>query len=72
MDRSDADCLLELLRACTWAPPGSDDSVVDVNSQKAASVLKESAVWKKNVHVQNWLCNCKLGQPTREFPYLGD
>ena len=51
LERSDADCLLELLRACAWAPPGSGDSAVDVNYQKAVSVLKESAVWKKNVHV---------------------
>ena len=55
LERSDADCLLELLRACAWAPPGSDESTVGVNYQKAVSVLKESAVWKKNVHVQNWL-----------------
>ena len=55
LERSDADCLLELLRACAWAPPGSGDSAVDVNYQKDVSALKESAVWKKNVHVQNWL-----------------
>ena len=53
LERSDADCLLELLRACAWAQPGSDDSAVDVNYQKAVSLLMESAVWKKNVHVQN-------------------
>ena len=55
LDRSDADCLLDLLRACAWAPPGTDDSVLEVNYLKAVSVLKESAVWKTNVHVQNWL-----------------
>ena len=54
LERSDADCLLELLRACAWAPPGSGDTAVDVSYQKAVSVLKESAVWK-NVQVQNWL-----------------
>ena len=55
LERSDADCLLELLCACAWAPPGSGDSTVEVNYQKAVSVLKKSAVWKKNVHAQNWL-----------------
>ena len=63
LERSDAECLLELLRACTWAPPGSDKSTVGVNYQKAVSVLKESAVWKKNVHVQNWLTSNWLNHP---------
>ena len=31
LEWSNADCLLELLRACAWAPPGSGDSAVDVN-----------------------------------------
>ena len=52
-----------LLRACAWAPPGSDESTVGVNYQKAVSVLKESAVWKKNVHVQNWLTSNRLNHP---------
>ena len=44
LERSDADCLLELLRACAWAPPGSGDSTVDVNYQKAVFVLKKSSL----------------------------
>ena len=63
LERSDADCLLGLLRACAWAPPGSDDSAVGVNYQKAVSAVKESAVWKKNVHVQNWLTSNWLNHP---------
>ena len=63
LEQSDADSLLELLRACAWAPPGSDESTVGVNYQKAVSVLKESAVWKKNVHVQNWLTSNWLNHP---------
>ena len=63
LDRSDADCLLDLLRACAWAPPGTDDSTLDINYQMAVSVLKESAVWKKNVHVQNWLSSNWLIHP---------
>ena len=47
LEWSDAYCLLELLRACAWAPPASDDSTVDVNYQKAVSALKESAVWEE-------------------------
>ena len=67
MERSDADCLLELLCACAWALPGSDESTVGVNYQKAVSVLKESAVWKKNVHVQNWLTSNWLNHPQVSF-----
>ena len=63
LDRSDADCLLDLLRACAWAPPGTDDSVLEVKYLKAVSVLKESAVWKTNVHVQNWLSANWLRHP---------
>ena len=47
LDRSDADCLLDLLRACAWVPPGTDDC----------------AVWKTNVHVQNWLTANWLRHP---------
>ena len=63
LDRSDADWLLDLLRACTWAPPGTDDSTLAINYQMAVSVLKESAVWKNNVHVQNWLSSNWLIHP---------
>ena len=55
LERSDADCLLELLRACAWAPPGSGDSAVDVNYQKAVSVLRSQLCGRRMLHVQNWL-----------------
>lgn len=63
LDRSEADSLLHLLRACAWAPPGMNDSGLDDNYQKAIYTLKESAVWKTNVHVQNWLNSTWLSHP---------
>lgn len=55
LDRQDADVLLELLRACAWAPPASGGLPINANYMQAINALKESAVWKKNTHVQHWL-----------------
>lgn len=63
LDRSDADTLLELLRACAWAEPGPNEASIDVHYQQAVSVLKGSAVWKKNKLVQNWLSSNWLIYP---------
>ena len=62
LNKIDADCLLELLRACAWAPPG-DDSELDANYQKAVSILKSSSVWRNNVPVQTWLNSNWLQYP---------
>jgi len=51
LERIDADLLLELLRACAWVQPGTDQSNLDVNYKNAVSVLKQSAVWASNQHV---------------------
>jgi hypothetical protein len=61
--QQDADCLLDLLRACAWAPPGSGSSPIDVNYLQGVNALKQSAVWKKNVHVQKWLSSKWLSHP---------
>ena len=53
LERSDADCLLELLRACAWAPPGSGDSAVDVNYQKGC--LCAQGVSCVEEECENWL-----------------
>ena len=63
LDRKDADCLLDLLRACAWAPPGTGNSSVDTNYLQAVNLLKQSAVWKNNIHVQNWLTPKWLSHP---------
>lgn len=70
LDRSDADSLLGHLRACAWAPPGPDQINLDVNYQQAVSVLKKSAVWKKNKHVQNWLTSNWLFHPEVKQCYM--
>lgn len=63
LDKSEADCLLDLLRACAWAPPGPDEANVDIYYQEAVSLLKQSVVWKKKKHVQNWLIGMWLCHP---------
>ena len=63
LNSNDASHLLELLRACAWAPPGTHDVDLDCNYRKAVLVLKESTVWKKNPHVQSWLNSTWLSNP---------
>ena len=63
LEKNDADCLLELLRACAWAPPGPDQSKLYSNYENAVCLLKQSSVWKKNKHVQSWLTSVWLYHP---------
>ena len=42
----DADCLVELLCACAWAPPGSDDLLMSITR---LSLYKKSATWSNNL-----------------------
>ena len=63
LNSNDASHLLELLRACAWAPPGTHDVDLDCNYRKTVLVLKESTVWKKNPHVQSWLNSTWLSHP---------
>ena len=54
---SDADVLLDLLRACAWAPSATpdEDGLKDRNFKVAVDNMKKSNVWKQSQQVQQWL-----------------
>ena len=58
----EADTLLELLRACAWAPPGDGDDPGELYKQ-AVKDLKASQVWRKHQCVRLWLSNIWLSIP---------
>ena len=61
----DADKLLEVLRACAWAPPAEEHEKLpfDHHYKAAVSKLKESDAWVDNPQVKSWLFGKWLPQP---------
>ena len=60
----DREKLLELLRACAYAPPATEEGVPVNQLYKAAeSALKESDLFKENPHIRYWLLNMWLNKP---------
>ena len=59
---TEAEELLDLLRACAWAPPADGD---DPGQQCHLTVnqLKQSSVWKNHQSVRQWLTNYWLPIP---------
>ena len=61
----EADKLLEVLRACAWAPPAEEDEKLpfDHHYKTAVSKLKESDAWIDNPQVKAWLLSKWLSNP---------
>ena len=57
----DGEKLLELLQACTHAPP--EGLEVDHYYKSAEALLKDSDMYKDNPHVKFWLINTWLNIP---------
>lgn len=64
---NEAEILLDHLRAIAWAPsvqPDEDGALPRYHHFHAAvKVLKDTAIWKKNSNVREWLNNTWLGIP---------
>ena len=62
LSTSDADSLLDHLRACAWAPSADPDEGLpyDHHFQEAVAELQRSHMWKTNEYVQQWLNNTWL------------
>ena len=62
LSTSDADSLLDHLRACAWAPSADPDEGLpyDHHLQEAVAELQRSHLWKTNEYVQQWLNNTWL------------
>ena len=56
LSTAEAEELLDLLRACAWAPPGNCTDIGE-NYQLAVSHLKRSTVWLNHQQVRLWLTN---------------
>lgn len=59
---TEAEELLDLLRACAWAP-SSDGADPGQHYQLSVSQLKQSSVWKNHQSVRQWLTNYWLPIP---------
>lgn len=61
----DAECLLDQLRACAWAPSSTPDENLPPGHhyQQAVDVLKSSNLWKNNKQVSEWLTSTWLTMP---------
>ena len=60
----DGEKLLELLRACAYAPPATEEGIPVNQLYKAAeSALKGSDLFKENPHIRYWLLNMWLNKP---------
>ena len=58
----EAEGLLDLLRACAWAPPVDGDDP-GLQYRAAVSHLKSSSTWKNHLAVREWLSNKWLSIP---------
>ncbi len=58
----EAEELLDLLRACAWAPPVDGDDP-GLQYRTAVSHLKNSSTWKNHLAVREWLSNKWLSIP---------
>ena len=69
---SDADVLLDLLRACAWAPSTApdEDGLKDCNFKAAVDNMKKSHIWKQNHQVQQWLTQMWLPVAKVECNYI--
>ena len=69
---SDADVLLDLLRACAWAPSTTpdEDGLKDCNLKAAVDNMKKSHIWKQNHQVQQWLTQMWLPVAKVECNYI--
>ena len=65
VSNDEADKLLEVLRACAWAPPAEEDEKLPFDHHYKAAVkkLKENDTWVDNPQVKNWLLNMWLPKP---------
>lgn len=61
----EAEKLLEVLRACAWAPPAEEDEKLpfDHHYKAAVSQLKETDAWIDNPQVKAWLLSKWLPNP---------
>ena len=61
----EADELLEVLRACAWAPPAEKHEKLpfDHHYKEAVQKLKESDAWVDNPQVKAWLLSKWLPNP---------
>ena len=55
LTQEEADILLDLLRACAWAPPADGPDLAQ-HYKEAVSQLKLSQVWRNHPAVRQWLC----------------
>ena len=62
LTQAESEELLDLLRACTWAPPG-DEPDPTYNYKDAVSRLKSSSVWANHSSVEQWLSSTWLSIP---------
>ena len=51
LDSTDASHLLDLIRACAWAPPGTDDMDLDANYQKVVSIYSGNLQCGRKMHM---------------------
>lgn len=65
VSKEEADILLEILRACAWAPPAEDHERLpfDCHFKAAINTLKESSIWVSNPQVKAWLLSKWLSKP---------
>ena len=65
LSASEADWLLDQLRACAWAPlaSSSDGKPQDFHFKMAVQILQNSDLWKSNGSIQQWLTTTWLNMP---------
>ena len=62
LTEAETDSLLDMLRACAWAPPANEPDPAQ-HYKEAVSQLKSSQVWTSHSSVRQWLSSTWLSIP---------